>query len=173
MRLEDLSSPQGLELERHCDRAKRNSTFLVAVVKFAGRPYQAIEYLKANAHGDWQPAALRMFTDHYYGNNNPATIAANAAEVLRLDLQQLGPYTIERANIMGEIWAKKATMDEPLNWTLRFPADLGIGARDKLSKNSTLKPAALKQFQSWVNTAAISEAERASLIQDLNRRVAK
>ena len=146
---------------------------LVAVVKFAGRPYQAIEYLKANAHGDWQPAALRMFTDHYYGNNNPATISANAAEVLRLDLQQLGTYAIERANIMGEIWAKKATMDEPLNWTLRFPADLGTGARAKLAANPALKPPMLKQFQSWLQTVAISETERGALIAMLNARLNK
>ncbi|MCB1209247.1 MAG: sigma-70 family RNA polymerase sigma factor [Verrucomicrobiales bacterium] len=140
----------------------------IAMVKFAGRPQEAFAYLQANSRGDWQPAALRMLSEVYY--NKLGNIGANAAEILKLDLQRLGAEVPKRASLFCKIWIDHQTpVAIPLAWTQQLPGTMGREARLQLAKNAQLKPTDLGQFRDWVQTAAIPAAERTKLLNQLSK----
>ena len=142
----------------------------LAMVKFPGHPHEAFVYLQNNAHGDWQPAALRMLSDFYY--NKLGNIDANAAEILKLDLPRLGPAAAERASSLCQIWIDNhAPVAEPLAWTQQLPDPIGSDTRLQLAKSKELKPVNMAQIQAWALTAAISPAERDKLVAVLGRRL--
>ena len=142
----------------------------IAMVKFAGRPQEAFAYLQANSRGDWQPAALRMLSELYY--NKLGNIGANAAEMLKLDLQRLGPEVPKRASIFCKIWIDNQTpVAVPLAWTQQLPGTMGREARLQLAKNEQLKPTDVVQFREWAQSAAIPAAERTKLLTQLNKHV--
>ncbi len=142
----------------------------IAMVKFAGRPQEAFAYLQANSRGDWQPAALRMLSELYY--NKLGNIGANAAEILKLDLQRLGPEVPKRASIFCKIWIDNQTpVAVPLAWTQQLPGTMGREARLQLAKNEQLKPTHVGQFREWAQTADIPAAERTKLLTQLSKHV--
>ena len=142
----------------------------LAMVKFPGRPQEAFAYLQAHSRGDWQPAALRMLTEVYY--NKLGNLDANAAEILSLDLQKVGPDAAKRTSNFCKIWIEhQAHPSVPLAWTQQLPEALGRETRLQLARNKELKTAAVIQFQAWVQAASISSAERNRLMTVLGKRV--
>ncbi len=142
----------------------------LAMVKFVGRPQEAFAYLKAHSRGNWQQAALRMLTDHYY--NKLGNIDANAAEILKLDLPKLAPEVAKPASNFCRVWFDhQVPLNVPLAWTQQLPGAMGRNTRLQLAKNKELKPAGVQQFQVWSQTATISPAERAELLTVLNKRL--
>lgn len=142
----------------------------IAMVKFPGHPREAFAFLQANSHGDWQPAALRMLSELYY--NKLGNIDANAAEILKLDLQRLGPEVAQRTGDFCRIWIDhQAPFDVPLAWTQQLPGNIGPETRLQLARNNALKRDAVAQFQAWAQTAPISPAERSKLQTVLAKRL--
>lgn len=134
----------------------------LAMVKFAGRPHEAFAYLQANSHGDWQPAALRMLSELQY--NTLGNIDANAAEILKLDLPRLGSDVGVRAAALCKIWIdRQVPFAKPLEWTQQLPPAMARDARLQLAKHPHLKPASVQDYQKWLRTAPIAQAERNKL----------
>ncbi|SKA99308.1 RNA polymerase sigma factor, sigma-70 family [Prosthecobacter debontii] len=143
----------------------------LAMVKFPGRPEEAFAYIQAHSRGDWEPAALRMLSSLYY--NKLDNIDANAAEILNLDLERLGPEAVARASDFCKVWIdNRAPVTTPLAWTQQLPGNIGREARLQLARNPQLKPAIVEQFHVWIQTASISPAERAQLQMVLGKRLA-
>ena len=142
----------------------------LAMVKFPGRPKEAFAYLQAHSRGDWQPAALRMLTELYY--NKLGNIDANAAEILNLDLQKVGPDAAKRTSNLCKLWIEHQVHPSvPLAWTQQLPEPLARQTRLQLARTNELPPASLVQFQAWAQSAAISSAEHNQLMTVLGKRL--
>ncbi len=144
----------------------------LAMVKFPGHPEEAFNYLQANSRdSNWQSSALHMLTDVYY--NKLGNVDANASAILKLDLSKLGGTVATRANIFCKAWIdQRVPLEVPLAWTQQLPPNLGREARLQLARNNTMKAATIRQYQTWVQTATITPAERTQLINVFNRRLA-
>lgn len=140
----------------------------LAMVKFPGRLQEAYAYLQAHSRGDWQSAALRMLSELYY--NKLGNIDANAAEILKLDLQRLGPEVAQRAGNFCKIWVDhEVPLEVPLAWTQQLPPAMGRNARLQLARRKDLRTATVQQFQIWAQTAPIAPAERTQLLNALSK----
>lgn len=144
----------------------------IAMVKFAGRPQEAYAYLQKHSRRDWQLAALQMLSELQY--NKLGNIDANAAEILKLDLAQMGADVPKRASNFCRVWIdQQVPVTTPLAWTQQLPAPMGRATRLQLARRSDLKPATLELFLTWTQTAPISPAERGQLQEALSRRLAE
>ncbi|MEN3940578.1 sigma-70 family RNA polymerase sigma factor [Prosthecobacter sp. SYSU 5D2] len=144
----------------------------IAMVKFAGRPQEAYAYLQKHSRRDWQMAALQMLSELQY--NKLGNIDANAAEILKLDLAQMGGDVPKRTSNFCRVWIdQQVPVTTPLAWTQQLPAPIGRATRLQLARRSDLKPATLELFLTWTQTAPISPAERGQLQEALTRRLAE
>ena len=137
--------------------------------------------IKSWARGDGEQLALTVLTDYDLSLNDPQT---NADLLLQLNLPALGSEAPRKTKQLAGYWARqdiRGDVSKPLEWTLRLPSSIAIETRRLLAESLASQSSRRDRtsddlyednipfFQSWVKTAAISEAERAELLATLQR----
>jgi hypothetical protein len=140
----------------------------VAAIKFEGNYAGAVTYLKANSKGDWRTAALRTLSALYFIQRD---FDQTGAEFLKLNVDGIDKKLVTSSAIsLATYWSWKQPMADPLNWTLKLPADMATTVRKRWSQSPDSGGHLLGQYLRWTEHAPISPAERAALQSTLHQR---
>ncbi|MES2709430.1 MAG: sigma-70 family RNA polymerase sigma factor [Verrucomicrobiota bacterium] len=140
----------------------------LAMDKFAGQPEAGIRYLKEEASGGGNRAALSMLSRMALFVTEPAEYARLA---LTLDLGGMEPdFVGNQAHLIIGDMVRYQQLKEAFDWTLQLPPAAGESARAWASGSSDLrKPENLSLYQDWVKAAPIREEERAKLLEAVRK----
>lgn len=140
----------------------------LAMDKFAGQPEAGIRYLKEEASGGGNRAALSMLSRMALFVTEPSEYARLA---LTLDLHGMEPgFVGNQAHLLIGDMVRYQQVKEAFDWTLQLPPAAAESARAWSSGNDDLrKPENLAIYENWVKAAPISGVERGKLLEAVRR----